>query len=98
MESVKNLRGLCNMRKVLAQDLFLKRRIGIFGQASFDFSLRTEKSGFEGGEVRLGTAAKDRVSCLATPNSMFSRVSRSETRFGVFDADDKHFGLVPVLR
>ena len=98
MGSVKNLLQLCNMRRVLAQDLFLKRRLGIFGKASFDFSLRTEKSGLEGGEVRLGTAAKDRVSCLATPNSMFSRVNRSEMRFGIFGTDDKHLGFVPVLR
>ena len=86
------------MRKVLAQDLFLKRQVGIFGQASFDFSLRTEKSGFEGGEVRLGTAAKDRVSCLVTPNSMFSKVNRSEARFGSCGTFDKHLGFAPVLR
>ena len=86
------------MRKVLAQDLFLKRQVGIFGQASFDFSLRTEKSGFEGGEVRLGTAAKDRVSCLATPNSMFSKVNRSEARLGICGTFDKHLGFAPVLR
>ncbi len=86
------------MRKVLAQGLFLKRRIGIFGQASFDFSLRTERSGFEGGEVRPGIAVEGRVSCLATPNSMFSKVNRSEARLGICGTFDKHLGLAPVLR